>query len=287
LLNVIQFGVFIVESGCDATEDCMSTVEIVLKEGPVLSPSLAGSGVDRVYRLWDDISASEFFPPRVESAFYVLSRRKPVRDTQEVAEAEDDLVSALRLLVTAWPFSGGSFTVLDSREMLVSPRLESNAEHVRAELLASGGKTLVARSVAMRYESLATYDRPLREVASAVARAAMNRPGLRRLLYYHHAVWTGYYGRAKGDRSSWFTDLYKVRDLLKKLYGGEEAAKAQLAISAKDWNCFGKILNKNDLRHAEVAGVVPQIPEGDVRRLYGLARTWTQSHLKAFGLPLA
>ena len=58
--------------------DCVSTVQIALKEGPVLIPSLAGTGVDRMYPLWDDISASESFPAHVESAFYVLSVAKSV-----------------------------------------------------------------------------------------------------------------------------------------------------------------------------------------------------------------
>ena len=112
----------------------------------------------------------------------------------------------------------------------------------------------------------------------------MNEPGLRGLLAYHQAAWVGYYGRAKSDRSSWFIDLYKVRDLLTKLYEGEETAKAKLGIAQSDWSFFGKILNNNDLRHAEVAGVVPQIAEEDVRRLYRLARAWTRSHLQASGL---
>jgi hypothetical protein len=60
----------------------VSTVEIVLKEGPVLIPSLAGSGVNRTFPLWNDISASEFFPPNVQSAFYILSLQKLVGDAE-------------------------------------------------------------------------------------------------------------------------------------------------------------------------------------------------------------
>ena len=121
----------------------MSTVEIVLKEVPVLSPALAGSGVDRTHSLWDEMLASEFFPADVGSAFYVLSLRKPVRDTDEVPEIESEVVSTLRLLAMAWPFSGGSFMVLDSRDVVVSGRFESNVERVRSELLAAGGKRMV------------------------------------------------------------------------------------------------------------------------------------------------
>ncbi len=264
----------------------MGTVEIVLKEGPVLIPSLAGSGVDRTYPLWDEMSALEFFPPDVESAFYILSLRKPVRDPSEVSEIEGELVSALRLIAMAWPFSGGSFMVLDSRDVVVSGRFQSNAERVRSELLAASAKRMVRSSVTIPSESLATYDRPPLDVASIVAKAATNDYSLRRLLLYHQAAWVGYYGRARSDRSSWFNDLYKVRDLLKKLYGGEEAVKARLAIVDGDWSFFGRILNHNDLRHAEVAGVLPPVVHEDVDRLYCLARTWMRSHLKAVGLPI-
>jgi hypothetical protein len=264
----------------------VSAVEIVLKEGPVLIPSLAGSGVDRTYPLWDDMSASEFFPPDTESAFYVLSLRKPVCNPDEVPRVERGLVSALRLLAVAWPFSGGSFMILDSRDVVVSGRFESNAERVRSALLEASGKRMVRSSVTIPYESLATYARPPLDVASIIAKAATNNYGLRRLLEYHQTAWVGYYDRAASDRASWFIDLYKVRDLLKKLYGGEKAAKERLAVVDGDWSFFGRILNKNDLRHAEVAGVLPPVAREDIDRLYRLARAWTRSHLQAVGLPI-
>ena len=112
----------------NSREAFMSMVEIVLKEGPVLIPSLAGSGVDRTCPLWSDITASEFFPPNVESAFYILSLRKQVGDPVEVPRAEGDLVSALRMLSMAWPFSGGSFMVLDSR--IVPPLARQDVDHL-------------------------------------------------------------------------------------------------------------------------------------------------------------
>jgi hypothetical protein len=121
------------------------------------------------------MSASEFFPPNQESAFYVLSLRKPVHDPEGVSEVEGELVSALRLLAMAWPFSGGSFMVLDSRHVRVSGRFESNAERVRAELLAARGKRMVRSSATMPFETLATYDRPPLDVASVVHQLSPKR----------------------------------------------------------------------------------------------------------------
>jgi hypothetical protein len=78
--------------------------------------------------------------------------------------------------------------------------------------------------------------------------------------------------------------LYKIRDLLRKLYGSGKAARTRLRAAESDWSFFGRILNNKDLRHAEITGVVPQVAEEDVRRLYRLAREWTRSHLIALGL---
>jgi hypothetical protein len=259
-------------------------VEIVLKEGPVRIPSLAGSSVDNTYSLWDEISASEFFPGHVESAFYFLTLRKSVRDVDEVPKVEAKLLSALNLLSTIWPFAGGSFMVLETRELGVSNRFESNAERVRSELLAEAGKTMVTSRVTVPYEVVATYERPPLEAASIIAKAANRDPGLRQLLAYHQAAWLGYYCRPRKDQPSWFIDLYKVRDLFVKLYGDERRAQADLGIANADWDFFGRILNNNDLRHAEVTGKVPPVPRPDVDRLYALAREWTRQRLKQLGL---
>lgn len=264
----------------------MSTVEVSLKEGPLLIPSLAGLGIKKTYPLENRMSASEFFPPHVESAFYVLSLRKSVHNPGEVSKVEAELVSALRLLATAWPFSGGSFMVLDTRDVVISSRFESNADRVHSELLAAGRKTLIASSVTSVVEALATYEQPPLKVASIVAKTAMRNHGLRKLLAYHQIAWVEYYGHRQTDRSAWFIDLYKVRDFLKKLYGGERAARSNLSITYADWSFFGHILNNNDLRHAEVTGVVPPVASLDVDRLYRLAKTWIQIHLKSLGLPV-
>jgi hypothetical protein len=106
----------------------MPTVELVLKERPVVIRSLHRAGLDGTYSLWDDISASETFPADTESALYVLCVRKSVEQPDDLVAVESDLIFALRLLATAWPFSGGSFMLLDTREMTASPRFTSNAE---------------------------------------------------------------------------------------------------------------------------------------------------------------
>jgi hypothetical protein len=130
----------------------------------------------------------------------------------------------------------------------------------------------------------ATYHNPPLQLASAIATAAISNASLRRLPAYHHAAWAGYYGRSTRDRSSWFIDLYKVRDLFVKLYRRQKVVRERLGISADDWSFFETTLNTNDLRHAELTGVLPTLNEQDVTRLYALARDWIKSHLRVLGL---
>lgn len=264
----------------------MIPVEIVLQEGPVLISALGRSGVDATYELWNGMSASEFFPPDTDSAFYVLSLRKPVRDADRVVEAEAELVSALQLLSAAWPFCGGSSMVLETREVVTAARFQSNASTVRDQLLAERGKRSIAASATVAWESGATYRLAPLKGASTIANAATTNHGLRRLLRYHQTAWVEFYHGRRNDPSSWFIDLYKVRDLLKKLHGNESAAMSNLAIARPDWEFFGTILNNNDLRHAEISGIAPSVTSEDVTRLYGLARAWTARYLKQLSLPV-
>jgi hypothetical protein len=74
-------------------------VRIALKETPIIILSLKGEQVSAEYALWDDIAASEFFPPSVNSAFYILSLEKPVSQASEVWVVEGELIEALELLV--------------------------------------------------------------------------------------------------------------------------------------------------------------------------------------------
>jgi hypothetical protein len=110
--------------------EILETVEVVRKEGPVILPSLDGKGVDAQYPLWNGISASEFFPPKVQSAYYVLRLWLDVATPIAARAAKAELLEALDLLARVWPFAGGSFTVVDPYEFTTRPSFECNAEEV-------------------------------------------------------------------------------------------------------------------------------------------------------------
>jgi len=260
-------------------------VRIVLNEGPVIIRSLNGTRVSAEYDLWDGIVASEFFPPSVASAFYVLSLEKCVDRATEVRIVEAQLIKALELLATAWSFSGGSFMILETREVNRTSRHESNAKQVEAELLAREGLRHVERSFTTNLEVLATYLQPPLATAVHLVRAMRDNPPLGKLLGYHQRAWLEYYARQRTERSSWFIDLYKAQDVLKKIYG-KNKVKSRLGIANDDWSFFELVLNNNDLRHAEISGTAPAVGRQDVDRVYRLARTWIRTHLVSQGLPV-
>jgi hypothetical protein len=153
-------------------------VKIVLKEGPVIIRSLNGAGISAEYDLWNEIVASEFFPPNVDSAFYVLSLEKSVTLAAEVWTVEAELVKTLELLATGWPFSGGSFMIPETREVTRVPRYASNAKHVEAELLARTVLQHVESRATIGVESLATYPKPPLATATLLAKAMLADPPL-------------------------------------------------------------------------------------------------------------
>jgi hypothetical protein len=262
------------------------SVEITIKEGPIFIPTLGGSGVHSTHDLWEEISASEFFPPNTDSAFYVVSLIKPVGDPSQVLRAEAELISALHLLSFAWPFCGGSFMVLQQEELITSPKFQSNALAVREQLLAECGKEWIEASYSFPIVATATYRLAPLKRAAIIAIEATKNPGLRRLLRYHQMAWVEYHQGEQSDPSSWFIDLYKVCEFLQKYYKGERVAQSTLDIPQPDWRFFRAILNNNDLRHAEISALVPPVPREDIDRLYRLALTWTARHLKKLGLPV-
>ena len=209
----------------------------------------------------------------------MLSLWKSVADAKEVWFAEAELVRALEFLSMAWPFCGGSFMVLETREITKSPRYESTANDAESQLLARLGLSRVEASFTSSILTLATYHEPPLEKASRIARAMLEDSRLRKLLGYHQRAWVEYYARRQTERSSWFVDLYKMREVLENIYGGEQQAKAQLGIPNSDWSYFGAILNNNDLRHAEIMDSAPEVPGENVAGLFRLAWTWIKTHL--------
>jgi hypothetical protein len=262
-------------------------VRISLKDGPVRIPSLNGLGVSDNRLLWDGITATESFPEKEESAYFVVTLEKAVSDAAEVSVAEDELIRALHIIATAWPFSGGAFLGVETHTSAVHQRFESNANDVEVELLARRGLKGVKQSMALAVATSATYREPPLRIAAEIAKHATSNASSRKLLQYYHRAFGEYYQYAHSEYSSWFMSLYKVRDILHAIYKDDHSTKTALNVSRSDWSFFGDFLNHNDLRHAEITGSSPTISRADVGRLYEIARQWIVAHLLLQGLPVS
>jgi hypothetical protein len=260
-------------------------MKIESKQGPAIISSLNRNGISATHALWADISAMEFFPSGFDSAYYIVTLSKAVSQSVDMGKIESDLIEALTLLSWAWPFCGGTFMVTETAHVLRTPAHTSNSIKVKEELLMAEGVRSVSKSFTADAYVLATYSRPPLESATEVAKAMRVDQGLARLMEYHHMAWSDY--SAGRQRASWFINLYKVRDFLFRVYGKQaKKTRANLHVSKNDWDFFGTILNNNDLRHAEVTGTAPPVPETKVDRLFELAREWIRFYLQKKNLPV-
>jgi hypothetical protein len=185
------------------------------------------------YPLWDSIIASESFPlgAGASGANYVVQLKRRVSHASEVRHAEDELTKALQMLAAAWPFSGGSYLIVETREIVCSPHFENNANDLEREMLARAGLTKVASDARMPLSWSTTYSQAPLCTAACIAQSMHSDFPLRRLLLYHQEA------VMERGHSSWFISLYKVRDFLCKLYHGEKAAKEALNIT-EGWSDF-------------------------------------------------
>lgn len=200
---------------------------LTVTDGPVIIRGLGSAAVDATHTLWDCIVASERFPSGAgaSGASYVVTLKKGVDQASEVRRAEDDLTKALLMLAAAWPFSGGSYLTIETREVVCSPRFESNAAELERRMLEQCGIAKVASTASVPLSWCATYSQPPLCLAVRIARLMHSDFHTRRVLLYHQRSVTERAHRSAFEGASWFISLYKVRDFLCKLYGSDRTAK--------------------------------------------------------------
>jgi hypothetical protein len=264
-------------------------VQLSITQGPIIIPSLEGAEVAATHPLWDGAIASEYFPPGAgaSGANYVVTLKRSVREATEVRHVEDELTRALFMLAEAWPFSGGSHMEIVSRELISSPRFESNADAIEQQLLARNGLEKVTATFGIPAMTGVTYAQPPLALAIRIAELTRVDVPTKRLLHYHYQSRIDRISSTGIDAAAWCINLYKVRDFLCKLYEGESAARTALGIGRREWSDFGKLLNNNDLRHAEISGTAPPFRQADINFLYTTAHTWISSYLKTKGLQVS
>jgi hypothetical protein len=243
-----------------------SVVRISFKDGPVTLKNGTGT-VDRSFSLSNGIIASEFFPATSGSANYVLSLERVVKTHQEVREAEQELTKTLLMIAAAWPFSGGSQLMIETRQQIISTRFDSNADTVEQELLKRAGLQTVTAQSTVPLEFGTTYAcAPLARAVSVIEE--MNK-------HYRSYQLLTYYQAAHTDRLSWFISLYKILDVLKAL---------RWQVPSSELSYFERMLNNHDLRHAAQNAEQPAIGATDINELFEVARRWIDSYLRTRNL---
>jgi hypothetical protein len=151
------------------------------------------------------------------------------------------------------------------------------------ELLASGGLSPRSSDASISIDRLGSYCCPPLVHAIEIARTMRSEYLTGQLVKYYHEARLN---QPKLDEASWFVNLYKVRDLLQKLYGGGKQARMALSISHKEWKNFGDLLNNHDFRHAERTGKAPPVSPVAIDEAYATARRWVVAYLKTKGLTI-
>jgi hypothetical protein len=259
-------------------------VRICFTEGPVvIMHDAPATGIRKSYPLWNDVVASEFFPPNAsEGGNYVLTLEKSVTHAREVRPVEEELTHALLLIAAAWSFSGGTYMMIEPRVTISRiPGIKSNADEIERELRASDGLSPRSSDASSSIDHLGTYSCPPLAYAIEIARTMRSEYVTGQLVKYYHEARLH---QPNPDEASWFVNLYKVRDLLKKYYGGEKQAQKSLCIRPKEWSDFGYLLNNNDFRHAELTGKVRPVSPVAIDDAYATAQRWVVAYLKTKGL---
>jgi hypothetical protein len=259
-------------------------VQISIREGPVTLLNVPATGAMKTHLLWNGTTASESFPPGVQpySAFYNVTLEKPVTHAHEVRPVEQELIKVLLLIAAAWSFSGGSYMVINSRQVISSPVFNSNADEIEQNLLAL--ERIIKHQFAdsrVVVDTIGTYRCPPMFYAAEIARTMRADPVTHRVVTYYHESCIH---RPNRDEASWFVNLYKVRDALTKHYHGAQPAQTALCIPEPDWTKLGKLLNNNDLRHAEMTGKAPSVSFAEVDDAYSITRQWVVAFLQSKGL---
>ena len=133
----------------------------------------------------------------------------------------------------------------------------------------------------MLIDHIGSYSCPPLAYAIAIASRMRSEYVTGQLVKYYHEA------RLKQpnlDEVSWFVNLYKVRDLLQNLYGDGKQARTALSIRKTEWKNFGTLLNKHDLRHAEITGKARSVSPAAIDDAYATARRWVVAYLKIKGL---
>jgi hypothetical protein len=224
--------------------DTMSqhVVRLDLKDGPITIQDSPFTGIASSHKLWNGITASEYFPPKRDSAFFVISLEKAVTNACDVRAIERELGDAFLMIAASWSFSGGSHLALEIHQFINAPRFETNADKIEQQLLTQIDRKKASASSSMPVETGATYVRAPLACAVEIAKHMRKDFITHQLLISYNHAWRDFYQLPGATTASWYVNLYKAREILQLPFGkSDDATRAALRISRAEWRRFGDI----------------------------------------------
>ncbi len=254
------------------------TLVLEAKEGPVTIRSDEGAGIDKEYDLTEEIRVQEEFASTTDSAFYFVRLKMQALSEQGLIESEKKLIEAYRRLCYLWPFCGGNNMRCRTRAISVRDSFKTNMEELRASFLKERGLRPFSLTTGLNAAWSGTYERPPLMRAVALYRHLDSDVDLADMLKYYY--------EARGGDESWYTPLYKVREVLARPLHNERAARSALGISGRKWTKFGQSLNDiYDRRHAVCGSAdMPVATKKPDWELIETARRWIESYLQYKGI---
>ncbi len=248
------------------------SLEFTMRIGPIRFPNGGLPGIDREHQLSKDVFICEQSDPSKNTAFYNLILKKELTDHEDVDKASLQLNEYLRWFGFAWYWAGGGLTRFEELKIRRETLFESNAEIIRNELLEEKGIIELNSQGMMNVEFTQTLiDYPLERAVEIFAKCEVDK---------HLGDLLRYYYEASFNELTWYAELYKIVDVLKKKFVNLKHAQQILDIRYEDWKFFEKTLDNHNLRHASNIGAKSDLLDSESKtKLFALAEKWIKNYL--------
>lgn len=252
----------------------MEKITYTLREGPVKVLSNNGKGIKKTYKIWYEMTCSEYFPPDTESAFYVVEISQAVSNSNEVDFAKENIEDMIRRLERVWMLAGGGKMQELQITEIKGNTIPNNVEKVREKLLKSEGFeiTTIAGGACVGYDC--TYNRfPLKHAIDLVDLAnPANHPELNEVYKHFHV--------GMSENPLWYSELYKIKDDFKRILKTDKPFKA---LNMKSDGRFEEILTR--LRHTpwKEKNLYKGVSTQEKAEVRAIGRLLVESYIKDIG----
>ncbi len=249
-------------------------IRIRVRQGPVYVQKNTGEGINKEYGFRESIRVQEKFPAIRGSAFYWLTLKRKTSSYKRIEIIEKELLIALGDLCRVWHFAGGCLMMPIETRSVKIPEYESNAWDVKRHFLKKMGLKDVSISRTIPIDFIGTYRQfPLK---NAIRLCHTCDKDLDLLMLFEYYYW------ALTEPSTWFINLYKIRDVISRICKRVGLTKSDLGIRNGDWRRFGQKLNDEyDLRHVPNANPNGRdISREEIQELKNLGREWIKLYMK-------